>query len=510
MNAIVCALLSALGFYFSFGLGDQWWLAWLAPVPVLWFAFGHAKGWQVFAAAFAAAALGGTSLLRAYAGLLPAPILILAICGPALSFTLSVAGARRVQGALGSVAAMFAFAALWSALDFLASFNASGGSVATPAAAEVGAPLFIQTASLVGFPGITFLLGFVAAGIALASRTRESLPAVLAAVLFAANAAYGYARLSTPPVGFLRTALIDSDATMGPTARDDRAKVMADIDAYVVQIAKLRGAQVRLIVLPENIARVAPAIRDEAQAKLAAAAHAVGATVVAGFNTFVDGAQRNVSWAFVPNTPTPATYMKRRLIPVLESRVYAPGPGPKKLANGIGLEICKDMDFDRMIRADAVATHPVLLAVPAWDFDKDDWSHARVAVLRSVENGVPMARSARDGLLTLNDRYGRIVAAARTGDGFRTLLGALPVARPGGFTLYDRIGDAFGWLCMALAIGLFGWSFLPARTRASIARRRRQHRSRGRDASDLGPVNSSSPVRGSTRLGTPANSGSRK
>ena len=31
MTAIACALLSAIGFYFSIGLGEQWWLAWLAP-----------------------------------------------------------------------------------------------------------------------------------------------------------------------------------------------------------------------------------------------------------------------------------------------------------------------------------------------------------------------------------------------------------------------------------------------------------------------------------------------
>lgn len=138
----------------------------------------------------------------------------------------------------------------------------------------------------------------------------------------------------------------------------------------------------------------------------------------------------------------------------------------RALSDGIGLEICKDMDFQAMIRSDAVATHPILLAVPAWDFDKDDWSHARVAVLRSVENGVPMARSARDGLLTLNDRYGRLVARARTVGGFTTLIGDLPLDGHGGHTLYDRIGDTFGWFCLALGIGLAGFGWLRGRNPA--------------------------------------------
>jgi apolipoprotein N-acyltransferase len=197
---------------------------------------------------------------------------------------------------------------------------------------------------------------------------------------------------------------------------------------------------------------VAPAWRDEVQARLAAASNRSGAIVVAGFNTLIDDARRNIAWSFAPGETTPTTYEKRRLVPVLESAIFTPGSGPKVLAGGIGLEICKDMDFQAMIRKDEVQTQPVLLAVPAWDFDKDDWSHARVAILRSVENGVPMARSARNGLLTLNDRYGRLVARARTTGSFTVLTGDLPLDGRGGNTVYDAIGDVFGWLCMGLSL----------------------------------------------------------
>jgi len=458
--AITCTLLSAAGFYFSLGLGDLWWLAWIAPIPILWFAFGETKPWPVFFAGFAAYALGGTSILRAYAGLLPVPILILAIGAPALSFAASLMGARRVKSTLGPIAAMVAFAALWTAFDLLASFSADGGSSSTPAASEVGAPFLIQSASLVGYLGITFLLGFVSAGIALSLRLRDPVPAALAITLFVANAAYGIWRMSTPPTGSIRVALIDSNDVAGPTRRSDRTAAFKEIAAYSAQIAKLAHAGAKLIVLPENIAQIAPDWRGEVEAKLAGAAERADATLVAGFNTFLDGAQRNISWAFVPGASRPVTYMKRRLVPVLETAVYKPGPGPMALADGTGLEICKDMDFQAMIRTDETATKPLLLAVPAWDFDKDDWSHARVAVLRSAENCVPMARTARDGLLTLNDRYGRIISACRTRGEFRTLIGNLPLGGPGGETLYDRIGDVFGWICVALGMGLVGWSFV--------------------------------------------------
>ena len=74
-----------------------------------------------------------------------------------------------------------------------------------------------------------------------------------------------------------------------------------------------------------------------------------------------------------------------------------------------------------------------------------------------------MARSALRGLLTLNDRYGRVVAKASTNGEFTTLIGNLPIDVSAGATLYDRIGDTFGWLCLALGAGLLGVSLRKAR-----------------------------------------------
>ncbi len=460
VTAIIGALLSAAGFYFSVGLGNQWWLAWLAPIPVLWLAFGDAKGWHVCAASFAAMALGASSVLRGYDGPLPVAYALVKMGAPALTFAIAVMGARRVFRVLGPVPGMIAFAALWTAFDFWASFSKGYGSVGTPAAAEVAVPILIQSASLVGFLGVTFLLGLVAAGIAASLRVRNPVPACIGLALLGANAAYGYWRMSEPPTGMVRVALVESDATVGNVRRSDQAAALAAIDAYVAAIDRLRDAHVQLIVLPENISRAAPEWRVAVQEKLAAAAAYTGATVVAGFNTELDHAQRNVSWAFIPGEARPVTYEKRRLVRPVESAQYTPGPGPKVLPSGIGLEICKDMDYQAMLRRDEVTTRPMLLAVPAWDFDRDDWSHARVAVLRSVENAVPMARTARDGLLTLNDRYGRLVARARSVGGFTVVTGELPLGGRGGGTLYDRIGDSFGWLCVALGFGLVALSLV--------------------------------------------------
>ena len=73
-----------------------------------------------------------------------------------------------------------------------------------------------------------------------------------------------------------------------------------------------------------------------------------------------------------------------------------------------------------------------------------------------------MARSAIRGLLILNDRYGHIVAETRTNGEFTTLVGDLRLEALGGTTPYDRIGDAFGWLCLVLGTGLVGASLFKA------------------------------------------------
>lgn len=465
VTAILCTALSIIGFFFSLGLGEQWWLAWLAPVPVLWLAFADRRYWPAFLAAWAAFALGSTHQFEAYWGRLPPPVLALSIFGPSLLFAFSVTGASYAARALGAIWGVLAFATLWTAFDFLTSFSAEGGAINTPAVSQVGMPLLVQGAALVGPWIVTFLLGFVSAGIAKSIATRTALPAALALALFAANAAFGFARMQTPATGTIRVALIDTDDTHAEMFKKNEELSEAVVDAYAKQVAKLGDQHVKLVLWPENSARVEPEWRKAMEGRVAAAADSADATLVAGFNDTMDGVAHNVSWAFQPGAQTPLVYVKRRLVPVLETSRYEPGTGPEVTKAGVGLEICKDMDFQAMIRRDEVETHPRLLAVPAWDFGADGYFHARGAILRSVENGVAMARDARDGVLSLSDRFGRVVAMKNSGgDGFTVLIGELPLSGVGGDTVYDAIGDVFGWLCVAGSIGLMGLAFLPRRT----------------------------------------------
>jgi apolipoprotein N-acyltransferase len=90
--------------------------------------------------------------------------------------------------------------------------------------------------------------------------------------------------------------------------------------------------------------------------------------------------------------------------------------------------------------------------VPAWDFDRDAYLHGRMALVRSVENGFSLARAASQGLLTLSDAHGRIVAERRTIRGPAMLVGDLPTGRGG--TVYSRSGDVVAQLMVAVWLGL--------------------------------------------------------
>jgi len=81
-----------------------------------------------------------------------------------------------------------------------------------------------------------------------------------------------------------------------------------------------------------------------------------------------------------------------------------------------------------------------------------------MAVLRAVENGFALARSARNGLLTLTDNRGRILAEATTVPGrFVSITGRVNVTPTA--TFYARTGDWFAWLCVAMFLVLLASRF---------------------------------------------------
>lgn len=116
------------------------------------------------------------------------------------------------------------------------------------------------------------------------------------------------------------------------------------------------------------------------------------------------------------------------------------------------MQICKDMDFPRLSRRYGVKGVGLLL-VPAWDFTLDGWLHGRMAVMRGVESGFTIVRAAKQGLSTVSDDRGRILAQQDAATvRFASLVGTAPVRHDD--TLYARWRDWFAWLNIAGLVAL--------------------------------------------------------
>ena len=75
--------------------------------------------------------------------------------------------------------------------------------------------------------------------------------------------------------------------------------------------------------------------------------------------------------------------------------------------------------------------------------------------MRGIESGFLVVRSARDGLLSITDPYGHVLASDRsTKLPGTTLVATVTVGAPL-TTIYTRIGDSLGWACVLAALALF-------------------------------------------------------
>lgn len=225
---------------------------------------------------------------------------------------------------------------------------------------------------------------------------------------------------------------------------------------YADQVRGLTPAGTQAIVMPEKIGRISESALPEVDALFSSAATASRSAIVLGLVRKTPAGAFNSSRLYSADGKLEANYDKHHLLPGVEPEK----PGYKRVvldeaSARWGLQICKDMDFPKLSREYA-ADGANLLLVPAWDFNLDRWLHARMAVMRAVENGFALARSARNGLLTLSDNRGRIIAEATTVFGrFVSVTGKVNVVHEE--TFYAQTGDWFAWLCVVMFIVLLAY-----------------------------------------------------
>lgn len=454
--ALAATALSAALFVFGTGLRPVPWLTWLAPIPVLLLA-PRVRARVAFLVA-SAAWLGGETPMWGYFLKdiqVPPAMAVSILIGSAVLFGLVVLLTRALMLRGRPLLAVVSMPAAWVVIEYAASVFSPNGAWWSLAYTQADVLPVLQVASVTGPWGLTFLILGVPAAVAacLAPRATGRLRVAAAVtVILALTVGYGAWRLRTPDGdGSEKVALLATDRRSGPTPVDTPAgrQLLAEYAAQVTDVAA-RGA--RVVVMPEKVFVADDTTLPVLTTPLARLAADHRVDIIVGLVLERDGDLRNAAIDFPADGGEPVEYFKHHLIPGLESE-FTPGDQPAFVASSgtrWGISICFDLDLPGLVR-DYRRRGATTLFVPAWDFDRDGWLHGRMAVTRGVENGLTVARAARQGDLVVSDAHGRVRAEAHSADApFVSLVTTLPTRSA--TTVYTTFGDWFAWVCVLLLL----------------------------------------------------------
>jgi apolipoprotein N-acyltransferase len=260
---------------------------------------------------------------------------------------------------------------------------------------------------------------------------------------------FGAVRLAVPQPGpEVRVGLAVSDRNVAP----DTERVL---QVYAGKVRELVADGAQAIVLPEGLVTMTDSDVAAADAILQRLSDESGATIVAG----VDRESARVAFdqaRVYRQGKAVGSYNKEHLLPPFELN-FTPGKDLLHINDAArmwGVAICKDMDFTPLSRQYGRADTGLML-VPAGDFNLDRGWHGHMAVMRGVEDGFSVVRAAGRGYLTVSDNRGRILAERRSDQSpFVTLAAKVPGGHS--WTVFQMLGDWFGWL----SVGLVAWALI--------------------------------------------------
>ena len=147
---------------------------------------------------------------------------------------------------------------------------------------------------------------------------------------------------------------------------------------------------------------------------------------------------------------------------------FSRGSGPKVFrlptsngpAHKYGVFICYESVFADEIRGFAQLGAEVLVNISddGWYGDTSaPWQHLNMVRMRAIENRRWILRDTNNGVTAVIDPYGVVRQSIP-----RHQADALPArfAFRDDVTFYTAHGDAFGWVCAILGLGMFSWAFI--------------------------------------------------
>jgi apolipoprotein N-acyltransferase len=463
---IAAIVVSGLSFYFGNGLMPSWPLVWFAPLPVLFLALRR-PAWLSALMASVALLAGGLNLWDYMRTFERVPVIWFADVGMvAVAFAVGVLLMRALERRGAEWGAWLALPAVWVGFEFVRYLLLwPHGSAGCIAYSQLNFLPFLQFASIAGPWGMGFVLLLFPTGIALAIHrwrpARKQAIRVLGATLgvVAAVLIFGVVRLSIPQPGpMVRVGLIASDANGGAGVEKPGAPTWNLFKNYAEHARQLIALGAHAVVMPEDMGAVLDSDVARTDAIFQPIADGTGATLVVGMARIGVKGRHNEARNYTPHAAA-RSYHKEHLLPPYETSHFTPGTKRMQFAapgTGVrqnwGVAICKDMDFTNPSRS--YGQNGVgLMLVPAWDFQVDRFWHGHIAVMRAVEDGFSLVRSARGGYLTVANDRGRVLAEVRSDSApFATLLASVPAGHNA--TLFLLLGNWAGWCSIVLAMVL--------------------------------------------------------
>ena len=464
---IYLAAAAAIGIALRFvvNLEPVWWLAWFVPGLLLALAL-RTEGWTSRGLVALAALIGVTANVPYFLKVMPLAPMIIVMTLQTLLWVFVVGMTRRVVKAFDSAWTVLAYPVIWVAVDTLLAHFTPDGNWGSLAYTQADVLPIAQLASVFGVGGVLFVLMLMNSALALAIHRGVRMPGAMpaysiAVAVFVATACFGWWRLQAPangkPVNFGIVAIDD----FLPGLASDRAREV--FLQYGAQVTALAAGGATIVLLPEKIGVLPAADAEVVKAHLGRLAASNHVSLVAGLGVDTGKERRNEAWWFAPDGHMATNYLKHFMAPP-EREFVAGSEYPVNAIDGVnyGVAICKDMHFASLGRGFGARAAGVML-VPAWDFDADAWMAANMTKLRGVENGFAVVRSSRNGLLSVSDAYGRMLAVEKSERMPGTTLFATVKVGPRVPTIYTRIGDLLGWICVAGALLLIVASRLKPR-----------------------------------------------
>ena len=424
--------------------------------------------WVAYTQGGGPAVVGGTLLLATYLGL----------------FVGAFLGVQNLLVAQWGRVALAATPFLWTATEYLMSLGELGFPWLLLGHSQAASPSVIQYATWTGVYGVSFWLALTNLLVTRALQAdRDRLRSVLAlsgAILL--PYLHGVAVIDGSGEEAAETVRV---AVVQPNlSRQDKwgsGGLERSFDTLEALTRSAGTASPDLVVWPETALPCYLGLRPECSTRLESLIEQINVPLLTGASDYdlERGEPYNSAFYYRPNSSRVQKYAKMHLVPFGERTPYRDSIalfrdidwtaltgdlGPAEFARGetttlfdhptapFGVLICFESAFPDLVRRSVNGGARLLVNIT-----NDSWfgptagpfQHAQLAVLRAVENRVPIARSANTGVSMFVDSFGR---THDTTEIFTRTFASRDLTVGSEQTFYTRNGDFFAQAVLLLAI----------------------------------------------------------